>query len=49
MLQGPLYDQAAAVSNPEIRDNFLHEWQCLNTALATGDFRQEYFRGRNPD
>ena len=49
MLQGPLYDQAAAVSSPEIRDNFIHEWQCLNTALATGDFRQGYFRGRKPD
>ncbi|MCP4430793.1 MAG: methyltransferase domain-containing protein [Gammaproteobacteria bacterium] len=49
MLQGPWYDQAAAISNPEIRDNILHEWQCLNAALATGDFRQGYFRGRKPD
>jgi phosphoethanolamine N-methyltransferase len=48
-LQGPLYDQAAAITSPEIRDSFILEWGCLNTALATGDFRQGYFRGRKPD
>ena len=48
-LQGPLYDQAAAITSPEIRDSFLLEWRCLNTALATGDFRQGYFRGRKPN
>ena len=47
-LQGPLFDRAAALTSPEIRDHFLDEWQCMNSALATGDIRQGYFRGRKP-
>ena len=47
-LQGPMFDQVAAIANSEIRDNFLHAWKCLNAALATGDLRQGYFRGRKP-
>ena len=47
-LQGPLFDKAATLTSPEIRDHFLHEWQCMNSALATGDIKQGYFRGCKP-
>lgn len=47
-LRGPLFDQAATLTSSEIRDHFLHEWQCMNAALATGDVKQGYFRGRKP-
>lgn len=48
-LRGPLFEKAGALTSPEIRDQFLHEWQCMNSALATGDVRHGYFRGRKPN
>ena len=47
-LQGPMFDEATTLTSPEIRDHFLHEWQCMNAALASGGVRQGYFRGRKP-
>ena len=47
-LQGSLFDKAASLTSPEIRDQFVQEWQCMNSALATGDIKQGYFRGRKP-
>ena len=47
-IRGPLFDEAASLTSPEIRDHFLNEWICMNSALATGDVKQGYFRGRKP-
>ena len=47
-IRGPLFDEAASLTSPEIRDHFLHEWICMNSALATGDVKKRYFRGRKP-
>jgi phosphoethanolamine N-methyltransferase len=47
-IRGPLFDEAASLTSPEVRDHFLNEWICMNSALATGDVKQGYFRGRKP-
>jgi phosphoethanolamine N-methyltransferase len=48
-LEGPLFDEIAALSGIEVRDNFIVEWRSLNEGLATGAMQQGYFRGRKPD
>ena len=48
-LEGPLFEEVAAVSSPEVRDNLIIEWRSLNEGLATGAMQQGYFRGRKPD
>jgi SAM-dependent methyltransferase len=48
-LRGTLFEEAASLTSPAIRDHFIHEWQCMKLALATGDVKQGYFRGHKPD
>jgi len=48
-LEGPLFDEVAAVSTPEVRESLITEWRSLNEGLATGAMQQGYFRGRKPD
>lgn len=49
MLKGPYFDEAAEATSVEIRDQFIHEWECMKAALATGGVKQGYFRARKPD
>ena len=45
-LMGPLFDEAAELSSPEIRNSLISEWHMANIVLRSGDLRTGYFRGR---
>jgi SAM-dependent methyltransferase len=48
LLKGPYFDKAAEATSVDIRDHFVHEWECMNASLATGGVKQGYFRARKP-
>jgi cyclopropane fatty-acyl-phospholipid synthase-like methyltransferase len=48
-LTGPLFEQAAEVSNEALRDIVIDEWQTMNVVLKSGELKSGYFRGRKPE